>query len=824
MQRDYQRESQHLSFTETLLQDLRFMLRMLRKSPQFTVITLLVLALGIGANAAIFSLIEGVLLRPLDYRDPERLFTVREVVPKLSHLYPTLPANAKHVAEWQNRCSSFEDIAQMNTGTVSLSGSGEPQQIMGSNVSWNFFQVLGTQARLGRTFLPEEDQPGRNDVVVLSNSLWQKQFNANSSILNNKVLLDGKPYTVIGILPAEFRYPEVELTNRSGKTPEVFMTLGIDLNTVPNLGDFDYEVIARIQKNVSAEQALAELNSVQSQISAQIPGNVELLGKMQPLQDAIVGSSRQDLLVLFAAVGAILLIVCVNLANLLLARMKRRKREFAVRAALGASPGRLIRQCLTEGLTIALMGGALGIALASLGIKILTSSAPVDLPRLNDVRLNWAVILFAILISGFAGIVISILPAWKIARGQQNEDLKTGPNRTTQGPRSARMRQMLVVAEVSLSLTLVVAAGLLLTSFVRLLQVDKGFQTQNILTMNLILPSTKYTEDNSIDQFYTQMVSRVEAVPGVVSAGIVSLLPLQGESWIDAVTAEGDQRPVTERPQANYRFISPDYFKAIGIPLLDGRTFDERDRKVRAAIISQATAQALWPGQNPIGIRFKRAASSEPPFEVIGVIADIRTISLQQKPGLMVYVPYWERLRPWASLVVRTNSNPTAIASSLRSAIWQIDDQVPITRLQTMEQLVDGSVAQRRFQLGLVSLFAISALLLASLGIYGIVAESVGSRTNEIGIRMALGADGSRIRLMILREGLLPVALGIIIGVAASLAVGRLLSSLLFEVKASDPLILFGATLIMTLVAIAACYLPARKASRVDPLVALRYE
>jgi predicted permease len=545
---------------------------------------------------------------------------------------------------------------------------------------------------------------------------------------------------------------------------------------------------------------------------------------MQPLQDAIVGSSRRDLLVLFAAVGAILLIVCVNLANLLLARAKRRSREFAVRVALGAGPGRLVRQLLTESLVLTLAGGTLGLILANWGVKALVSSAPVDIPRLNEVQINSTVLLFALLASGLAGVLIGLLPAWRLAKIEPNENLKAGTNRTTEGRRGARMRELLVGAEVCVSLVLVVAAGLLLMSFVRVFQVDKGFQAQNVLTMDVTLPSTKYKEGSSIDRFYTEALEKIRAIPGVASAGIISLLPLQGESWVDAVTVEGDQRPITERPQANYRFVSPDYFNTLGIALRAGRVFEDRDRNIRAAIVSEATAQALWPGQNPIGIKFKRSADSESPFEIVGVVADVRAISLQQKPGPMVYVPYWERLRSWASIVVRTNLNPSSVASAVRSAIWQVDDQVPVAHVKTMEQLIEGSVAQRRFQLGLVLLFALSALLLASIGIYGVVAESVAARTNEIGIRMALGAQGANIRRMVLREGLMPVAVGMAIGVVISLAMGRVLNSLLFEVRASDPLILLGAMLVMITVAIAACYLPARRASRVDPLVALRYE
>lgn len=823
MGKGYSRD-QRLSQTDILLQDVRFTLRVLRKKPQFTTVTLLILALGIGANTAIFSLIEGVLLRSLNYSESNRLFAIREVVPKLSHLYPTLPANARHVTEWQKGCPAFEDMAQMERVSVSLSGVGEPEQVAASNVSWNFFDVLGVRPQVGRMFLPEEDQPGRNDVAVLSDALWKRRFSADTAIINNKVILNGKPYTIVGILPASFRYPEVASNNRSGSMPEVFKPLGIDLNLIPNLGEFDNEVVARIRNGVKPEQALAELNLVQSQIASQIPGDTELRATMQPLQDAIVGSSRRDLLVLFAAVGAILLIVCVNLANLLLARAKRRTREFAVRVALGAGPGRLVRQLLTESLVLTLAGGALGLILAIWGVKILVTSAPVDIPRLNEVQINSTVLLFALLASGLAGILIGVLPAWRLAGIEPNENLKAGTNRLTEGRRGAWTRQLLVGAEVCVSLVLVVAAGLLLMSFVRVFQVDKGFQTQNILTMDVTLPSTKYKEGKSIDRFYTEALEKIRAIPGVASAGIVSLLPLQGESWVDAVTVEGDQRPITERPQANYRFVSADYFNTLGIALRAGRVFEDRDRNIRAAIVSESTAQALWPGQNPIGIRFKRAADNEPPFEIVGVIADVRAISLQQKPGPMVYVPYWERLRPWASIVVRTNINPSSVASGVRSAIWQVDDQVPVAHVKTMEQLIEGSVAQRRFQLGLVLLFALSALLLASIGIYGVVSESVAGRTNEIGIRMALGANGANIRRMVLREGLMPVGAGMAIGVVISLAMGRVLNSLLFEVRASDPLILLGAMLVMMAVAIAACYLPARRASRVDPLVALRYE
>lgn len=814
-----------LSQLDTLLQDVRFALRILRKSPRFTAMSLLIIALGIGFNTAIFSLIESIMLRPLPYSQPQHLFTIREIVPQLSNVYPTLPVNARHFDRWQKECSSFDNMAQMLRGSVSLVGQGEPERIASSNVSWNFFNVLGIQPQLGRVFIAEEDQPGKNNVAVLSDTLWHRRFNADPTIIDKTILLDGKPYVVIGILPSGFQYPDVELSTRPESQPEMFQPMGLDLRRIPDLGDFNYEVLARIRQGVAPEQALAELNTVQAQIASTLQGNIELRAIMRPLRDAVVGSARQSLLLVFTAVIAILLIVCINLANLHLVRAKRRDNEFAIRSALGASNSRLIRQFLTESLILVLIGGALGVLLAQWSISLIVKTSPIDLPRLNEVELNWTVLLFAFFASIFTGIMIGILPALRLKRIEPNENLKDSARTITGGRRSVKMRDIMVGAEVSISIVLTVAAGLLLLSFLRILHVNKGFQTENILTMNLTLPSTKYRDNKDIDKFYTETLRKVEAIPGVISVGLISALPLQGESWLDAVTVEGDQRPITQRPQANYRLISSDYFKTLGISLRAGRVFDENDRKLRAAVISEVTAEALWPGQDVIGKRFKRSADNEPPFEIVGVIADIRGISLQKQPGFMVYVPYWERLQTWTSLVIRTATNPSSVAPSVRSAIWQVDDQVPIARMRTMDELVNGSVSQQRFQLILVLLFALSALLLASVGIYGVVAESVASRTNEIAIRMALGADGSRIRSMVLREGMKPVLIGMVIGIAASFAVRQILNTFLFDVQATNlNVVLLAASLVLILVAMLACYLPARRAAKVAPLVALRYE
>lgn len=812
---------------DVLLQDLRFALRMLtlKKNARFTVPVLLILALGIGANTTIFSMVEGVLLRPLNYTEPEQLFTIREVVPQLSNLYPTLPVNAKHFSEWQKECKSFEDIAQMLNFSVSLTGGDEPEYVPASSVSWNFFQLLGVQARRGRVFVAEEDQPGANNVVILADSIWRRRYNSDPSILGKTILIEGTPNVVIGILPPSFRYPLARSTTGPTQQPEIFQPLGLNLALIPELGDFNYEAIARTRPGVSMEQALAELNTVQAQIATRIGGGqIELLALMQPLQKAIVGSSREGLLLLFAAVGAILLIICFNLASLQLVRAKRRSREFSIRLAMGATRSRLVRQLITENLALTLLGGLFSIVMAQWSIRLAIRSSIVELPRLNEVGLNWSALLFALLVSTLTGLAIGILPAWRSARTEPSETLKSSSQTMTGGRRSVRMRNLLVGAEVGISLPLVVAAGLLLMSFIRVLEIDKGFRTENILTLDVILPSTKYEEDKDIDRFYTEALQRIQATPGVVSAGLVSVLPLQGESWVDAVTLEGDVRPITERPQANYRLTSPSYFETVGIPLRDGRIFSEQDRNIRAALVSESTAKALWPGQNVIGKEFKRAADNERPFRIVGVVADIRGISLQEQPGLMVYVPYWERLQYQASLVVRTSAAPLSMASSMRSALWAIDDQVPIANLQTMEDVVAGSVAERRFQLGMILLFAVSALLLASIGIYGVVAESVTSRTNEIGIRLALGADSAQIRRMVLREGMTPVVIGLAIGIIASFALERTLQSFLFGIQATDPWVLIVAALILTLVAMAACYLPARRASEVNPLSALRYE
>ena len=807
------------------MRDILYALRLLRKSPGFTTVAVLSLALGIGANAALFSVIDSVLLRPLSYREPGRLVVVREIVGVISHIYPRLPANPRHIAEWRKECRSFAGIGAGTVRVQALSGEGEPEQAVAGLVSWNYFEVLGTQPQLGRTFTPDEDQPGSNFSAVLTDSLWRRRFHGDPGILGRKVLLDGSPYVVVGVLPPSFHYPKVELITLGmppGATPQIFRPLGLKLEEFSWEGEYNYDVVARFAPGVGPERALAELNVAEARIDKEFAkGQLKLRATLEPLEDSVVGNARRGLLVLFGAVCAVLLLVCLNLANLMLARAAQRERESAIRLALGAGRGRLLWQLLTESLLLAAAGGALGTALAWWGVSALVKLAPADLPRLDEVKLNPIVLLFTLAVSVLAGVLFGILPALRFARRDPAEALKSGGRGLTSGRRTARLREILISGEVGVSALLLVAAGLFLGSFARLLHVDKGFQTENVITMNLTLPSAKYSR-RQIENFYRQVTANVEVLGGVRAAGIVSNLPLGGESWVDIVVPPGQTWGI-QAPLANYRWVSPGYFAAMGIPLSDGRAFSESDRDRCAAVISERTARRVWPNERPIGKTFRRGERSNPPCEVVGVVADVRH-AIEKEAGLMVYVPYWVRQREQAFLVVRTAMDPRTVVPAVRSAVWRIDPEVPIADVRTMEQVVAGSLGQRRFQLGLVLLFAASALLLACIGIYGVVSEAVSRRTNEIGVRVAMGASAAEIRRMVLLQGLAPVGAGLALGIAASLALGRVLNALLFGIRASDPPTLAAAAGLLALVALVACYAPARRATKIDPVTALRYE
>jgi putative ABC transport system permease protein len=804
--------------------DIRYALRLILREPGYAAVVVLGLAIGIGVNTAIFSVVNGVLLRPLPYPEPDRLFTIAEVVPKVSQVYPRLPANLSHFYEWRKRCSSLERLSAMKALSLNLTGSEQPELLKAARVSANILDVLGVRPQLGRTFLEEEDPDGRDRVVILADSVWKRRFSADPSIVGSKIMLDGSPYLVIGVLPPTFSFPKQGYlrTVLLGEKIEIIKPLGYVAQDLKNdVGDFNYDVIARLRPGVPASKALSELNVVQSAISSTLSEKLDLRASLTPLQEEMVGQVRRGLLVVMAAVGAVLIVLCVNLANLSLARAAGRARDSAIRAALGASRSQLVRQMLAESVLLALLGGALGIVVARWGVRVLVSTAPVNLPRLSEVSVDSRVLGFALLTSLATGLIFGILPALRSAGTQPYEALKAGSHTSTEGVRGVRLRNALVSLEVGLSAVLLITAGLLIGSFVRLINVDKGFDVERVLALNLALPSTKYTNNTQRGAFFQQVLSKVENLPGVLSAGVVSALPLQGETWIDLVGTENDQRPFFERPKVNVRFISPGYFKTLRIPLRDGRTFDDSDRQKKVAIISHAVAENLWPGQNPVG---RRMLHNETPVEVVGVTPDIRSTSLDKDPVLMLYVPYWQRARLTASLLVRTSMDPRSIAVALRGAVWEVDSEVPVPEMKTMQKVMADSVAQRRFQMMLVIVFAASALALAGLGTYGVVSYSVTRRRTEMGIRLALGADTVVLRRMVLRQGLLPVALGLAAGITAALAVGQLLQSLLFQVSARDPVTIVVVASVLFAVAAAACAVPAHRATRVDPVVALRFE
>ncbi len=804
--------------------DLRYAARMLCHEPGIGAVAILTVALGVGANTSIFSIVNGVLLRPLPYTDADRLVALREVIPAMAQTYPTLPVSARHFTEWRARTSSFERISAVAVGSAALTGAGEPEQLDIARVSADLFDTLGARPRLGRTFASGEDQSGRDSVAVITDSLWQRRFQADAGIVGKTIQLDSQAYTVIGVLPPWFKFPSarvLDIGQVASSKPEVFRPLVFEADELKELmGNFNYTVIARLKRGVPPGRALAELNVVAAQLVKMSGEKVELRASVIPMLDSIVGNSRRALFLLLAAVGMVLLIACVNLANLLLARAERRARDAAVRIALGASGGQLVRQALIETVLLALIGGVLGVALAAAGLGAFIRSAPVDIPRLDEVQLDPWVLLFALIITIGTGLLFGLAPAWRAARVDPQDALKAGGRTIGGGTAGTRLRAGLVTAEVGLSVVLLTTAALLMSSFARLISAEKGFRAPTVLAGEVQIPWAKYKEDDQRNAFHERVLDHLSTQPGVESAAIVTALPLTGETWVDAVSLPGDQRPFTEWPMVNVRFTSAGYFHTMGIPLLAGRTFSASDRRRHVAVISERVAQVLWPGGNAVGRHF---VSNETNREVIGVVGDV--LAEPHKPAVaIVYRPYWDWAPRQVELVARAAGDPRSIAGAMRAAVHGVDPDVPLPELHTMQEVLAESLAQRRFQMLLISTFAGTALLLAALGIYGMVSYSVTRRRNEMGVRMALGARAKDLYVMLIRQTMGPVIAGLVAGVVIALAGRRVLASLLYEVVPGDPRIIAAVTGVLLMVALAACFLPARRAARISPLEALRHE
>jgi putative ABC transport system permease protein len=820
------RERCGLPVLEVLVSDVRFGARLVRKNLGFTIVGLFTLALGIGANVAIFSVVDSVLLQPLSFREPQQLYRIREIVPQMAKSYPLLDANLQDFWIWQKDVHSFEQVAIVESASRIYSGNGEAEEIYGLRGSANLLDVLGARPALGRTFTSEEDQAGRGKVVMLTDPFWQSHFHADTSVIGKPITLDEESRVVVGILPASFHFPK-ELTGAT-KPIDFYEPLdGPRFYEEGLIGEFDFAAIARLKPGIRADQALTEFNVVQERIAVQAKENVDLRAQLFPLAEEIVGRSRRGLLLLLVAVGAVLLMVCVNLANLFSSRVPARMREAAIRTALGATRARLIRQMLAESLLLSLSGGLLGIWLAWLGIQWLVHRAPVELPRINEVALNGHVLWFAFLLSTLTGVLFGILPALNIARSEPQEVLKSSGPTTTESGRTRRVRQGLVALEVGLCTLLLLMAGLLTTSLFHLLGVDTGFAVASVLAADVDLPEKTYSTPATRERFYEEALAGIRALPGVRSVAWVSLLPLEGQGSVTAISLVGEQTRSEQQIIANYRAVSSDYFGTMSIPLVQGRAFTPDDRGKKRVIVSQGLAQRLWPGQNPVGQECIAEWGQLQRSQVIGVVGDIRTAKLDELPLNMVYVPdSYGAKSPGApssaAIVVRTANDPRTAASAVRGVIRGVDSGVPIVALRPMRQLISKNVEARRFQMLLASVFGVSALSLACLGIFGVVAYSVERRRQELGVRRALGAQKRDLLALVLRQSMTPVVAGLCAGSAAAIVGGGLVQSLLFEVKAFDPATFGSVIVIVSVVAAISCYIPARRTTRIDPITALR--
>jgi putative ABC transport system permease protein len=799
------------------MHDLRFAFRQLCKSPSFTCIALLTLALGIGACTAIFTVVNAVLLRPVSFPEAERVMVIRETFLPQFPEFAVAPANFR---DWLEEADAFESMYALRIGSFNLAAESEPVRVSAHRVTGGFFETLRVQPAIGRAFGPAEDEPGKSNVVVLSHAFWQQHLGGRTDVVGEILRLNGEAYTILGVMPETFQ---------RGSPAAVWVPLAFTNEDWQNRGGHTLGVVGRLKPGATPEQAQAQLSGIAARLSAQYPDTNKSWGVLAtPILDYSTRSLRPTLYALVGAVAFLLLIACANVANLLLARATARQREVCIRAALGASRGRVVRQLLTENIVLAIIGGALGVLVAHWGLDALLAIAPSDLPRGANITLDARALGFTLGIALLTGIGFGLAPAWQSARVNLVDAIKEGSRGTSDSGHRHWLRASLVVAEIALALMLLTGAGLLIRSFGKLLDANPGFEPRSATMINLTIPGEKYPQKEQQLTFIETVLERLRALPGVTAAGVAHVLPFSGADYVLGLEIEGRPVPPSDLPSTNYFVVSPDYFRAMGIPVLRGRAFTEHDRAGSSpvAIISQSLANQFFPGEDPIGKRINMTNGPQTWREIVGVVADVKHSSFVDSTAPQSYDPIAQQPFPFMSFVVRTENAAAAanFAATARREIYAVDAAQPVTRIEPLEKLVADSMARERFAMILFGVFSALALLLAAIGIYGVMAYAVSQRTGEFGIRAALGAQPADVLRLVLGQGFKLVVLGIGAGAAGAIAASRVVESLLYETAPRDPLVLSVIAVLLAAVALLACLVPALRATRVSPITALRAE
>jgi putative ABC transport system permease protein len=808
----------------TLIQDIRYGARMLRKSPAITLVAVVSLALGIGANTAIFSVVNAILLKSLPYEDADRIVLVWGNI--VAEGKDRSQVSATDVDDWRNQNNVFEEVTTYGSFQPIMTGNGEPERIPAMQVGDGYFKVMKGEPLLGRVFIPEEQEDGKDQVIVLSYGLWKQRFGGDPNVVGQTVLLSGRPYTIVGVMPVTFRPLPATLVAADAQ----YYRPVAEPHDEEQRASRHLRAIARLKPGVTLEQAQSEMNVIAGRLEREHPSHNTGYGvRLTTLREDTVGDLRPTLLLLLGAVAFVLLIACANVGNLLLARSAARQKEIAIRAALGAARVRLVRQLITESLLLSVLGGAAGLLLALWATSLIESLGAQVTPLLNGVEIDHRVLQFTILISLLTGIVFGLAPALHVSKPDLNESLKEGGRNSGAGSSRSSLRRALVVSEVAMALVLLICAGLLIKSVMRLRNVSPGFNTENALTMNVNLPGAKYPKPATWVAFYDQIIERIESLPGVQSAGVTSVLPLSGNFDGRSLAVEDRPKPRGEEISVDLYIVTPGYLRTMAIPLMKGRALAEQDtdNQPLVALINETMAKELWPGEDPVGKRIKfpgSARNPQPWRTVVGVVNDVKQYGLDKKAPMQIYLPEAQYPTSFMTLVVRTSVEPASMIAAIKSEILAAGPDQAVYDIRTIEQLLSESISLRRFAMMLLIIFGGVALTLAAVGIYGVISYSVTQRTHEIGIRLALGAGRRDVLKLVVGQGMMYALTGIAIGVAASFALTRLMASLLYGVSATDGATFILISLALTGVALGATFVPARRAMKVDPMVALRYE